>query len=466
MTAPAPPSTDPLQERPFSEEAERAVLASLLLDDRVIAEVEQRLDLGDFYLERHRLIYAAVEGLRREWRPIDLRTLQEQLERDGALEAVGGVAYLAALDLDLPDLARTEHYAQIVRELSVTRQLMAHLQRLQVALAERRTPGAVGDALLEAQRLVDSAAVEVSGGTLADYVDAAVARYRAIRDGGPAAGLRTGFPGLDDELVGLGRREVVVVAGFTSSGKTTFLEQLADHWLDEGETVAYVSTEMGHHQLTDRQFSRLMGVDQRQLRTGRYDAAKLDRAVERLTGEGGEWAQRLVWLFPRSTEVTEVEREVMTTYRVHPFSVLVIDHLHDLTARAARGNLRVQAVLAAELAKRLARQLDVPVVAAAQVSREGVRDGSRPRLWHLLESSRFEQLADTILMLHRPPDGLLEVELAKVRQGEAGRVVAFTFDPRSRQLRETSWRRDDAGDGPPPAPGGGYGPPPWEAPAP
>jgi len=431
------------------------VLASVLLAPAAMAAVEVYLGSGDFHRVAHQLVFAAMEELAAEGAPIDLRTLQERLEAGGDLERVGGMAYLASLDLDLPEVGRVEHYAQTVRKLSTARQVIRVCETAATRLAEERDPEVVRDELLAAQRLLDECTVQISGGPFSGRVAAAAARYRAIKAGDRQAGLRTGFPLLDAELVGFGRRELVVIVGYAGAGKTSLVEQFTHNWLQAGERVMVVHLEMGPEQTEDRTFARQMRRPTRDLRAGSFSDLELEQA-ERALAEA-EWTRRLVELHPRATEISEVCAQVRAAQRQAPCSVLVVDHLMELNFRAARGNRRVEVSEAVKAMKDLARELDVPVVVPTQMSREGgkgAEDGKRPRLWHSGESVEIERKADTILMFWAPREDDSERHLAieKARQGERGFAVVVEMGLRTRVYREV---RPLGGTGAPPAP-------PWE----
>ncbi len=426
-------------ELPHSDELERAVLASVLVEPISMAAVEVYVGAGDFHKTAHQLIFGAMEELAGEHSPIDLRTVQERLEAGGALAKVGGVAYLASLELDLPDTGRVDHYAQELRKLSTARQVIRVCEAVASRLGTERDPEVVRDELLAAQRLLDDSSVQVSGGPFSTRIEAAGARLRSIKAGDRQAGLRTGFRLLDAELVGFGHRELVVVAGYAGAGKTSLTEQLMHNWLLAGERVLVVHLEMGQEQTEDRVFGRQMKRPPKDLRSGRFAEMELDRALEALAQ--AEWTERLVELHPRSAEISEVCAQARAAHRQRPCSVLVVDHLMELEFARARGDRRREVSEAVKAMKGLARELDVPVVVPAQISREGGRraeEGQRPRLWHLGESVEVERRADTILMMWAPDDESNKRHLCieKARQGERGFAVVLEMNLLSREYKE------------------------------
>lgn len=442
---------------PTSPESERAVLAAVLLDPYAFADVEHVLDAGDFADRRHQLVWEAMTELHGEGVAIDLVTLQERLERRRAFPGGGTAAFLAGLDLDLPDLSRIATYAAQVRTLSKARQVMCTAQLIVQRVAAERDPEAIRDHAIELQRLVDESTVEVAGGPFAERVAAAAGRLRAVKAGDRSAGLRTGMGYLDGQLAGIGRRELVVVAGYTGQGKTTLLEQWIYGWVTSGIDVLSVSLEMGAGQMEDRHFAREMRRSPRELRLGRFTAQDLDAAERELAA--AEWAGRLVELFPTSTEIRDVVAQVRAAFRQRPAGVVVVDHLMELKSRGARDRRdEVSAGVAAM--KQLARELDVPVILPTQINREGGRgadQGRAPRMWDLGESVEVERRADTILLLWASdPDASTRrtLRIEKARQGEEGFEVELDFNVPTRAYREVgpAYQGAPAAAGPPRAP--------------
>ena len=421
-----------------SAEVERAVVACILLEPSRLDGVLAQVDEGDFAAVRERAVFSAMVRVRRAGLPIDLVTLQEDLERKGQLEAAGGPAALASLDLELPDVGRCDAYCRVVRRDSLARQAARVLARSLERLRTCEAPAEIREDLAEAHRLLDST-VEVGAGsvTLLEMLPPAIARYKAIRAGQRQVGITTGFPSLDRGMVALASRDLMVIAGYAGQGKTTFAEQLLFNFARRGHRPLFVSLEMGREQEEDRSVARLVRSPLRFVREGRFRIEDLEAWA---AAEGnGDAAARLRFAFPRTNRLDEVVDLVRATHRRHPLDVVMVDHLHRVRVPGLERRMEVDAV--ARALKQLAVEMEVPVVAPCQINRASMSGGNRPRLWHLAESGAIEQEADIVFTLERPEEnGPLEVRLEKARQGEAGAKATLVFDETSRSLRELDER--------------------------
>lgn len=427
---------------PHSPEAERATLAAVLLDPSCLPEVEGRVATGDFFLPAHRAIFESMQALDSHGKPIDLRTLQAQLENRGLLDLAGGVAYLARLDFDLPDLSRVGHYAGIVRDRSTARQVQKVAEAI-AASASAGDPAALAPRAAELARLVADGETAGVSTTLADEADAIVARLLALRNGSREVGVPFGFPTLDRAVVGLAPGDLGIFGAYSGVGKTTFVEQLLVNWLRRDLVPLYVPVEMARWQVLDRLTRRLLQVPITALRKGMFAERVVHELGERLKAE--TWPRNLRLCFPRTRELETVVREIKAELRRRPASIVVVDHLHRLIVPSARSDKRLEVTRAVEELKELALSEDVPVFVPAQVARDAVKGEQRPRSWHLKESGKIEEEADLVLMGHREKDpariaagesGLLEVLVDKARQGDEGALSRFQFYPRTGELAE------------------------------
>ncbi|MGH9464974.1 MAG: replicative DNA helicase, partial [Thermoanaerobaculia bacterium] len=265
---------------PHSEESERAVLAAVLLDPERLPSLAERLTLEDFYSERHRLLYRAMLDVQDGGQAIDLRTLQARLEQQSQLETVGGLAYLAGLDLDLPDLGRLDVYVDLVKERSVRRRLIAacgEIARLsldgglEAAEALGRAERVVLELGEEAIRRGFVSLEEIFQTTLEDL------------EGKPerlAKGLPTGFLDLDNLILGLSPGNLIIIAGRPGMGKTSFALNIAQHIaLRERKSVAVFSLEMSRQELGLRILASESSVPFRQLRQGLHGQAQWHKVI-------------------------------------------------------------------------------------------------------------------------------------------------------------------------------------------
>ena len=214
---------------PQSEESERAVLAGILLEPEVLPTVSARLVETDFYFERHQRIYRAMLDLQATTTTVDLRTLQARLEQQGHLDAVGGLAYLAGLDVDLPDLGRIDSYVEIVKERSLRRRLIQACtdvtrSALDGGLEAAEALGRAEQAILS---LGDEAVVRgfVALGRVLDKTMEDIEE----RPGSTLIGVPTGFTDLDRMTHGLNRGNLIIIAGRPGMGKTSLALNIAQY---------------------------------------------------------------------------------------------------------------------------------------------------------------------------------------------------------------------------------------------
>ena len=438
---------------PHSEEAERAVLGALLLEPAHLARVRTVLQPRDWYVERHRLLYQAFLDVADAGATPDTLTLQAHLEQAGTWAAVGGIAWLATLDLDLPDIGRLDEYAEIVRERSVRRDL--------IAAARKAIGEATGTARPVAELLADLRAG-------ADHLLGRAARVRweeagtvldrlllTIEEGRPEVlvGLTTGYPEWDRLGPGLLRGGLYVLAGRPGMGKTSLALDITRHVAVElHKPVGVFSLEMRADELGLKLLSAESDMSARFARSCKLSSQHwrdLYAAVRRIAGA------RLYLDDTTGLVLRDLEARAWWLKTRHPdLALLVIDYLQLITAGVKVEQRRLEIALITRRLKALAGQLGIPVIVLSQLNREVTRRSDpRPQLADLAESGAIEQDADQVAFIHRPelydPDehtfrGLAEILVAKHRQGETG-TVRLTWSGIT-----TSFRNRPA----PPAPAG------------
>lgn len=438
---------DPLQTAaPHSEESERAVLASVLLQPAVLEDLP--LSAADFYDPRHQVLYQAFEELAAEETPIDLRTLQARLEERGELDDVGGIAFLAALDLDLPDIGNVDAYARIVRDRALRRRLVGAARRLAGRVVSRATE--LGPLELAAQMRRELEDLEGAGGGrvplwASDLVpqvleEAHRRREQRREQGSGVLGVSTGIPRLDALLGGL-ERGLLLLAGPPGAGKTTLAFQMACHALEE-VPVVYVSFENSPASLVSQALCRQAGIHPVEVQRGWADVAPLEQAYQEL-------APRLERLVPVEGDgeltvgrLRSLARQALERHGARR-CLVVVDYLQlwAKTSRELRGltdtRARVDA-LGGELVT-LARRLGSPVLALSSQSRSGGnygRGGGQAALDSLKESGDLEYSADVAMFLTPsqdrqapPPAVALDLTISKHRHGPTGQVpLVFAKD--------------------------------------
>ncbi|HKH49009.1 MAG TPA: DnaB-like helicase C-terminal domain-containing protein, partial [Thermoanaerobaculia bacterium] len=387
---------------PHSEEAERAVLGALLLEPIHLARVRTFLRPEDWYVDRHRVLYQAFLDVADAGATPDVLTLQAHLDQAGTLAAVGGLAWLATLDLDLPDIGRLDEYAEIVRERSVRRALIAEAKKAILGTVETARPVTE---LLAALR--DTADHLLSRAARVRWEDAGQILDRLVltlEDGPPAAlrGLTTGYPALDRLGPGLLRGGLYVLAGRPGMGKTSLALDITRHVAVElKQPVGVFSLEMRADELGLKLLTAESDIAARYTRAGCISGPQwqiLYAAVRRIAGA------RLSLDDTAGLVLRDLEARSWWLKAQHPdLALLVVDYLQLVTAGVKVDQRRLEIALITRKLKELAGQLDLPVLVLSQLNRELTRRSDpRPQLADLAESGAIEQDADQVAFIHRP----------------------------------------------------------------
>jgi replicative DNA helicase len=432
-------SADPLKRPPHSVEAEQAIIGGLLLDNLAWDKVSERLCEADFYRTEHRLLFRAIQELAIKSQPFDVVTLLDMLKASQSLDDAGGETYLFELANNTPSVANVSAYADIVREKSVHRQLIA----VSVDIADSAyNPGSmdVTELLDSAERKVFAIAEQTAheGGPEAvkSVLVRAVERIDALFHNGDAiTGLSTGLRDLDQLTSGMQPSDLVIVAGRPSMGKTTFVMNIAEHVaIKAGKPVLVFSMEMPADSLAMRMMSSLGRIDQQKIRTGKLsddDWPRITSAVHMLS-EAPMFIDDSAGLSP-----AEVRARARRLAKEHgPLGMIVVDYLQLMKVPGIKADNRVAEISEISRSlKALAKELSVPVLALSQLNRSlEQRADKRPVMSDLRESGAIEQDADLICFIYRdevynpesPDKGTAEIIIAKQRNGPIGRVrVAF-----------------------------------------
>ncbi|MEM9597327.1 MAG: DnaB-like helicase C-terminal domain-containing protein [Acidobacteriota bacterium] len=436
-------------QRPHSEECERAVLAAVLLAPEKIDAVTARLAEGDFYLERHRDLFRAMVELRDEGTDLDLRTVQGRLEDHGTFDRCGGLAYLAGLDLDLPDLGRVGTYVEIVKERALRRRLIDLCERvargcrtgdLAEAFGEtaaRKTTSVAAEAVerLENAALALGSQLERRGAEPWSAVvhDVLEALDAPRPDGASLPGVATPFSAWDVRSQGLGPGELWVVAGYPSMGKSTLVHGLAMHAAHAlGKGALLVSAEMANREMAARILAAEGRVPYSAIRSGCLESPQWERLYQ--TADRTRAAPLHLYDVDDVTpsRICGLARQLHAAGACH---LVAVDYLQLLRSGARHENRNLEVGAMARRFKRLAMELQIPVVLLSQLRRPQGRL-ERPNMHALRDSGEIEQHADGIALIDRPEvrhrddpnlKGRADLLIEKHRNGQAGYVVDLVF---------------------------------------
>jgi replicative DNA helicase len=420
---------------PHSREAEEAVLGSVLINPEAYYDVAPFLMADDFYIHRHQWIWKAFTSLHEQRSPIDFLTVSEELDQQGQLAEIGGAAYLSTLINNVPTSLHAEAYGRIIEENSIRRRMLSAANEI-AKLAYRE------DNSIEI--VMDGAEKEVFGVSerrmtrdlqpiqhvLSEYYD----RIDQLSSRGEDIfGVPTGFIDLDRLLMGLQPSDFIIIAGRPGMGKTAFLLSAAKNAAQTHKKhVAVFSLEMSNEQLVQRLIAQETGIDSQRLRTGKLEEeewALFTHAIEVLSDT------RIFLDDTPALTPLQLRTKCRRLHLEYELDLIVVDYLQ-LMSSGTRAENRVQEVsYISRNMKILARELNVPVLAAAQLSRAvEQRADKEPQLSDLRESGSLEQDSDIVMFIYRPEvydkntlkENIAQIKIAKHRNGPTG-VIELVF---------------------------------------
>ena len=439
----ADPVVDQLRIPPHSIEAEQSVLGGLLLDNQAWDRMGDLLVEGDFYRDEHRRIFRQIRNLLERAKPADVVTVAEALDGAGEADQTGGLAYLGELAANTPSAANIRRYAEIVRERSVLRKLVATAD--EIASDALNPMGREAETLLdEAERKIFQIAESGAGHNegfvhINPLLTQVVEKIQELHDrDNPSdiTGVPSGFADLDQKTSGMQPGDLITVAGRPSMGKTAFALNVAENVaVETGLPVGVFSMEMGGAQLAMRMLASIGRLNSQSLRTGRMNDdewSKLSFALGKLH-EAPLYIDETGGLSPANLRARA--RRLARQYG-GKLGLLVIDYIQLMSGNRPGENRATEVSEISRAIKSLAKELHVPIIALSQLSRKvEERTDKRPMMSDLRESGAIEQDADVILMMYRDeyynrdnPDnkGLAEVIIGKQRNGPTGTVrLAF-----------------------------------------
>lgn len=445
---------------PQNLEAEQSVLGALLIDKEAIVRIADILHPLDFYKDTHRLIYEAMLDLYDKREPIDLLSLNNRLEEKKQMETVGGLAYLTSLTNIVPTSSHVESYAKMVSKKATLRRLIeAATQIVTLGYKEEQ----------EISTLLDEAESKLFGVSqkflkrqfvpIRDLLTEAFDRIDELhRESGKLRGIATGYHDLDSLLGGLQKSNLIIIAARPSMGKTSLgLDIVRQIAVKQNLPAAIFSLEMSKEEIIDRMLCSESNVDLWRMRTGRL-SEKEDGIGEsdfsRIGHAMGVLADAPIYIDDSPTanvmEIRTKARRLQSEH--HNLGVILIDYLQLMEGISYSDN-RVQVV--SEISrglKAIAREINVPVIALSQLSRQvESRPTPIPKLADLRESGSIEQDADVVMFIYREKmykkettrGNEADVYIAKHRNGPTG-VVQFYFDEEKVTFKNLGKRMGEA----------------------
>ena len=439
---------------PQSLEAERALLGAIMLRPDLISEVLDIISPAAFYTEKHRVIFTAMLDLFGKGNPIDLLSLSTRLRDTNTLDQAGGLTYLTEIIDSVPSAANALHYAELVYKKFMMRRLIESSE--QIVQMGFDDGGDLDEILDRAEKRI----FEVTNISrvrsfleLRDILGEAWERLdRLHKNKGELRGVSTGFKELDSILSGFQRSDLIILAARPSMGKTSLALDIARQTAINNQTpVGIFSLEMSNQQLVDRMLAAESRVNAWELRTGRINS---DNAFDKIRDSLDRLSTAPIYIDDQPAnnilKMRSVARRLKSEKKL---SLLIVDYLQLIAPTSTRSSdsLVQQVTEISRSLKHLARELDLPVLALSQLSREVEKRGGRPRLSDLRDSGSIEQDADVVMFIHREDKykessdkpNIAEILVEKHRNGPTGKVELYFDDKRATFL---SLERGDFGE--------------------
>src|SRR6266576_183380 len=422
---------------PQNIEAECGVLGSIIIDPEAIVQVSDFLHADDFYRDAHRTIYEVILQLYEQREAPDFITICDELERHNKLENVGGASYITSLINQVPTSGNVEYYGRIVERNAILRRLI-HAAAQIAATAYEETDADV--ALDRAEQLIFNISQRHARSDFAllrDILSAYMNKLDQLHERrGTIVGVPTGFTDLDHLTGGLQKSDLIILAARPAIGKTSMALSLAHNAaIKHQSSVAVFSLEMSKEQLVQRLLSMDAGIDQQRLRTGWIE----DDEWERIVYAMGTLSEANIWIDDTAgISTVEMRSKARRLHAERNIDLIIVDYLQlmqSMSGSGKRNENRVQEI--SEISrnlKSLARELNVPVLALAQLSRAvESRQSKVPQLSDLRESGSIEQDSDIVMFIYRDdvynPEterkNIADIIVAKHRNGPVGTISLY-----------------------------------------
>ena len=420
---------------PQNNEAEMAVLGSMLLEENAVSQAVELLDEKVFYKDAHKKIFTAIVDIYQENKPVDLVTTTERLKSRKAFDDIGGASYLASLPQAVPTAANVSYYAKIVREKYIMRSLIT--TGTQIVTDAYEGDANTEELLDRSEKLIfditsrksEASSVPIKE-IIKDSIEAIDGLYQRKEH---ITGIATGFHAFDIMTAGLQSSDLIIVAGRPSMGKSALATCIAEHagMIEKVPTVIF-SLEMAKEQLAQRMLCAHARVDFHKVRTGFLAQSDWPK----LTNAAGTLSESPIFIDDTpSISALELRAKARRLKSQHNIGLVIVDYLQLMRTTKGMDNRQQEISEISRSLKALAREISAPVIAMSQLSRAvEARADRRPQLSDLRESGAIEQDADVVMLLLREeyynptPEnrGIAEIIVAKQRNGPVGSLnLAF-----------------------------------------
>jgi len=424
---------------PQNIDAEKALLGSIMLRPETIYDIMDVVSASAYYADRHRKIFEIMMELFSKSTPIDLLSLSSRLKEKNLIEGIGGNSYLTELVNTVPSAANIKHYAEIVQKKYLMRKIIEASEKISILGYDESVPG-VEELVDSAEKAIFEITRNFSGyqtfKELKPLLHEAYERLEKLSS--EAQGLRgvpSGFKSLDNLLAGFQKSDLIILAARPSVGKTAFALDIARRTAVEHQTpVGIFSLEMSSQQLVDRIMAAQSRVDSWMIRRGRVT----DDGFSHIRTALDDLARAPIFIDDQpGSNILRMRSAARRLKNEKGLKLLIVDYLQLMSPVSSRSNdsLVQQVTEISRSLKHMARELDIPVIALSQLSRDVEKRGGKPRLSDLRDSGSIEQDADVVMFIHsednkdevgnRNPVITKEIIIAKHRNGPVGEFEDF-----------------------------------------
>ncbi|MGI6220941.1 MAG: replicative DNA helicase [Coriobacteriales bacterium] len=423
---------------PQNIDAEKAVLAAMILDDEILDEALLEVHKEIFYRPSHQKIFEAIEELRRRDIPVDQISLAERLEAKGELESIGGKAYILELANNSFALANWQHHIQIIKRQHLLRSLISAATKISALSYD--APDDTSEIVEEAERQIFSVTdreVRTEFQSLSDLMkQSLISMEQLSKEKTHIQGVPTGFESVDRVLSGMRGGDLIILAARPGIGKTSFALNVAVNAAKSGAAVAFFSLEMPCEQLIQKIMCTEARVNLKKMRNGTLSTADWQQLIRACSS-----LDRLDFSIDDSSalKIMQLRAKARRQLRGKEKGLIVVDYLQLMQASGAYRERHLEVAEITRGLKILAKELNVPIIALSQLSRRSEdREGKRPQLSDLRESGSIEQDADVVIFIDRsinedeaaspkrPDLGVAKIMIEKHRNGPTG-IVDLAF---------------------------------------